>query len=375
MKKAAVLLIILMTMSMNVIHAEDENEHDENGSIVTDLPYSQEMEGEMYGALFGKVDSDIDIDVPVEDEPKDEETPKDPETPKKEEPDKGTSDGKDKHNGNKSETEKEEGEGSGGKNASIMSLRPNIADANQEVYGIKKDGTGKNGVIYYRWVEKQEHLTIYPALIEKAQEEQKNIVMRVVDRNEGRMHYRLRILYEDVKELKAEELQFEFGAKCEHKKNMFQMAGTDDIVYLLQCEQEQITIPVYIGIGVPESWDHSYGVYQYSYEKRDLVYIRKDLQIDEENIIEVRMAPGKDYVFAQRSLPVEGKNLNTWVSGLSGGSMKVDQKLALGSVAMMAAAGFLGVTLIAGLYMKKTGKGKWGTKVSKERAKNVRKKI
>lgn len=369
MKKAAILLMILMTMSLQTVQAEDANEHDENGSIVTDLPYSQEMEGEMYGALYGNVDSDIDIDVPVVDDPS-KEDPKDTDTPKKEDPiapekDKTPGD-KDEETTSKKENETGKGKENGGKNASLMSLRPNIADANQEVYGIRRDGTGAKGVVYYRWEEKQEHLTIYPALIEKAKEEQKNIVMRVVDRSEGKMHYRLRILYEDVKELKEEELQFEFGAKCEHKKSMYQMAGTNDIVYLLQCEQAQLKVPVYIGIGVPASWDHAYGVYQYSVEQRDLVYIRKDLQIDEENIIEVRMAPGKDYVFSQRSLPVEEKSLNTWVSGLVGGSRRVDQKLALGSTAMFAAAGFLGVSLVGGLYMKKSGKGSRVRKRRKE---------
>ena len=85
MKKAAILLMILMTMSLQTVQAEDANEHDENGSIVTDLPYSQEMEGEMYGALYGNVDSDIDIDVPVVDDPS-KEDPKDTDTPKKEDP-------------------------------------------------------------------------------------------------------------------------------------------------------------------------------------------------------------------------------------------------------------------------------------------------
>lgn len=370
MKKAAVVLsVLLLSAGMSLVEAKeekDENEHDDTGSLVTDLPYSQEMEGEMFGALFANVDNDIDIDVPVIDDPDEKDEPK-------EEPSKGKDQsgaGGNEQSGNKGNNGSTHGAGknesSTGKNASVLSLRPNIADANQEVYGIKRDGTGKNGVVYYRWVEKQEHLTIYPALIEKAKEEQKNIVMRVVDRNEGRMHYRLRILYEDVKDLKEEELQFEFGAKCEHKEEMYKLAGTNDLVYLLQCRQEQLKIPVYVGIGVPESWDHTYGVYQYSVEQRDLVYIRKDLQIDEENIIEVRMAPGKDYVFAQRSLPVEEKSLNTFVSGLVGGSQRVDQKLALGSTAMFAAAGFLSVTLITGIYMKKSGKRSWGRKRRKE---------
>ncbi|EFP59594.1 hypothetical protein HMPREF0983_04178 [Erysipelotrichaceae bacterium 3_1_53] len=145
---------------------------------------------------------------------------------------------------------------------------------------------------------------------------------------------------------------------------MYQLAGTDDIVYLLQCKQEHIKVPVYIGVAVPEAWDHAYGVYQYALEQQDFIYIRKDLQIDEENVIEVKMVPGKDYVFAQQSLPVEDRSLKTWVSGLSGGSQKVDQKLAL-VVRRCSQRQVLGVTLLMGVYMKKSGKGAWG-KRSKE---------
>ena len=172
MRKAAVLVsIILMMMSIHVVKAEDETEWDENGSIVTDLPYGQEMEGEVFGALYGNIDEDIDIDIPVNEEP---------EKPKEGAP----------SNPQEDEAEKDPSRGSsddkvyGGKNASTLSLRPNIADANQEVYGINADGTGKDGVVYYRWIEEKEHLTIYPALITKAKQEKKNIVMRIVDRKE-----------------------------------------------------------------------------------------------------------------------------------------------------------------------------------------------
>ena len=370
MRKAGMLLsLMLLVMSMTLVRAEDENEKDDNGSIVTDLPYAEEMEGEVFGALYGNIDEDIDIDIPVVEEPEKpkEETPvtRPQEERPKDEQEAGDTNGSSAGNSAGNNTE-----GSGnapiyGGNASLLSLRPNIADANQEVYGINADGTGTDGVVYYRWIEKQEHLTIYPALVTKAKEEQKNIVMRVVDRKEKKMHYRLRLQYADIKDMKEETMRFEFGAKCEHKEAMYELAGTDDIVYLLQCKQEHIKVPVYIGVAVPEAWDHAYGVYQYALEQQDFIYIRKDLQIDEENVVEVKMAPGKDYVFAQQSLPVEDRSLKTWVSGLSGESQKVDQKLALGSTAMFAAAGFLGVTLLMGVYMKKNGKGAWG-KRSKE---------
>ena len=353
MRKAGMLLsLMLLVMSMTLVRAEDENEKDDNGSIVTDLPYAEEMEGEVFGALYGNIDEDIDIDIPVNEEP---------EKPKEGAP----------SNPQEDEAEKDPSRGSsddkvyGGKNASTLSLRPNIADANQEVYGINADGTGKDGVVYYRWIEEKEHLTIYPALITKAKQEKKNIVMRIVDRKEKKLRYRLRMQYTDIRDIREETMQFEFGAKCEHKELLYHTAKTDDIVYLLQCKQEHVKIPVYIGVAVPKAWDHAYGVYQYAFEQQEFVYIRKDLQIDEENVVEVKMAPGKDYVFAQQSLPVEDRSLKTWVSGLSGGSQKVDQKLALGSTAMFAAAGFLGVTLLMGVYMKKSGKGAWG-KRSKE---------
>lgn len=365
-KASAVFLCLLMvTLCVQEITAKenDHTESDGNGNIVTDLPWNQEIEGKMYGQLIGKVkDDDIDIDVPA---PEDKEDPVSPEEPDTGTVDNGGEGGNKEENSKPSRDPNNAASGEQGTSA-IRNFYPNITAANQQRYGIQRNGTDKNGRAYYKWEEKAERLTIYPALFEKAKEEQKNIVMRVVDRSEGKMHYRLRLLYSDIKDMKETTLDFEFGAKCSHKEAMYEMSGTNDIVYLLQCEQAHVSIPVYIGIGVPASWDHAYGVYQYSVEQRDLVYIRKDLQIDEENIIEVRMAPGKDYVFSQRSLPVEEKSLNTWVSGLVGGSRRVDQKLALGSTAMFAAAGFLGVSLVGGLYLKKSGKGSRVRKRRKE---------
>ena len=363
-KVSAVFLCLLMVaLCAKDIAAKEKNDHtetDDNGNIVSDLPWNQEIEGKIYGQLIGKVkDDDIDIDVP---DPQDKEEPVDSDGDKGNENDGST--GADKGSSEPSRNTDSTTSGERGTSA-IRNFYPNITAANQERFGIKSDGTDKSGRPYYKWEEKAERLTIYPALFEKAKEEQKNIVMRVVDRKEGRMHYRLRLLYNDIRDMKETTLHFEFGAKCSHKEAMYELSGTNDIVYLLQCEQPHVSIPVYIGIGVPKNWDHAYGVYQYQLEEQDLVYIRKDLQIDEENIIEVRMAPGKDYVFANQSLPIEGKNLKTWVSGLTGGSQKVDQKLALGSAAMFAAAGFAGVSLAAGLYMR-GGKGSWGKRKRKE---------
>ena len=371
-KMTAVLLCLLLVQTGTAVvsakEKKSDTENDGNGEIVTNLPWNQEIEGKIYGQLIGKVkDDDIDIDLP---DPGDEEEPKEPQVP-----DSGDQEGNKPENdeGNRGNQAEEKPEGNkqeastGGEQgtSAIEVFYPNITASNQERYGIRTDGKSKSGVSYYKWEEKVERLTIYPALFEKAKEEQKNIVMRVVDRKEGRMHYRLRMLYSDIRDMKESTLHFEFGAKCEHKEPMYEVAGTNEIVYLLQCKQEHVSIPVYVGVGVPKNWDHSYGVYQYSYEEQDLVYIRKDLQIDEENIIEVKMAPEKDYVFGNQSLPVEGKNLKTWVSGLTGGSQKVDQKLALGSAAMFAAAGFAGVSLAAGLYIR-SGKGSLGKRKRKE---------
>ena len=376
---AVLLCLLLMQTGMAAVSAKEkksDTEDDGNGEIVTNLPWNQEIEGKIYGQLIGKVkDDDIDIDLP---DTGGEEGPEDPKNP-----DSGNQEGDKTDNDKERPGDEEEPGGdqteegskgdkledpTGGEQgtSAIGAFYPNITAANQQRFGIRNDGTDKNGNLYYKWEEKVERLTIYPALFEKAKEEQKNIVMRVVDRNEGKMHYRLRLLYSDIKNMKESTLHFEFGARCEHKEPMYEVTGTNEIVYLLQCKQEYISIPVYIGVGVPKNWDHSYGVYQYSYENQDLVYIRKDLQIDEENIIEVKMAPEKDYVFGNQTLPVEGKNLNTWVSGLVGGSQRVDQKTALGSAAMFAAAGFAGVTLLTGFYLKKSGKGSWGKKRSKE---------
>ena len=138
-----------------------------------------------------------------------------------------------------------------------------------------------------------ERLTIYPALVTKAKEEQKNIVMRVVDRKgeEDALPSAAAVCGYQGYERGDDALRIQ--TKCEHKEAMYELAGTDDIVYLLQCKQEHIKVPVYIGVAVPEAWDHAYGVYQYALEQQDFIYIRKDLQIDEENVVEVKMAPGR----------------------------------------------------------------------------------
>lgn len=348
----AMICTVLLLMSVVMLQAKEE-EHttvDENGNIVTDLPWNQEIEGRMYGKLIGNVNDDIDIDIPDDDQ--------------------GKGEGDDDHNkpkdqGDSHTTEKNSpASGSQGGNA-IQIFRANIAQSNQSSYGIRADGTSKEGIAYYKWEEKQERLTIFPALFEKAKEEKKNIVMRVVDRGEGRMHYRLRVMYDDIKDMDVQTLTFEFGARCVHKENLYEFVRTSDIIYLLQCKQEQIPIPVYIGIGVPATWNHDYGVYQYSYEKDDLVYIRKDLQIDEENIVEVSMSAGKDYVFAEQSLPVEGKNAGTWIAGLTGNSHIVKQGYAIGSTALLAAAGSI-LVLITMSYRRLSIKKVHGEQKRKE---------
>ena len=373
-KITAVLLCLMLVQAGTVAVSAKEKKSSENGGngeIVTNLPWSQEIEGKIYGQLIGKVkDDDINIDLPDPDGEEESEDSKDPDSGNQE----GDKPDNDKERPGDKEEPTEEGSKGGKQNqtggeqstSAIEVFYPNITAVNQQRFGIQSNGTDKNGEPFYKWEEKVERLTIYPALFEKAKEEQKNIVMRVVDRGEGKMHYRLRLLYSDIKNMKESTLHFEFGAKCEHKELMYEVIGTNEIVYLLQCKQEYVSIPVYIGVGVPKNWNHSYGVYQYTYEDQDLIYIRKDLQIDEENIIEVKMAPEKDYVFGNQTLPVEGKNLKTWVSGLTGGSRRVDQKLALGSTAMFAAAGFLGVSLVGGLYLKKSGKGSRVRKRRKE---------
>lgn len=363
MRKLYGVLICTVLLQMNAIMLQaKEDEHttvDGNGNIVTDLPWNQEIEGKMYGKLIGNVNDDIDIDIPEKEEPGNDD---------KGSSDKNKPDDKDNSQQNNQGTKPSGNSttsGSQGGNA-VQVFRANIARSNQSSYGIKENGTDKAGITYYKWEEKQEKLTIFPALFEKAKEEKKNIVMRVVDRGEGKMHYRLRVMYDDIKDMDIQTLTFEFGARCVHKENLYDYVGTSDIIYLLQCKQEQIPIPVYIGIGVPATWNHDYGVYQYSYAKEDLIYIRKDLQIDEENIVEVKMNAGQDYVFAEQSLPIEGKNAGTWIAGLTGNSHIVKQGYAIGSTALLATAGFLGVSLASVAYMKKSGKGSWGKKRRKE---------
>ena len=132
MRKAGMLLsLMLLVMSMTLVRAEDENEKDDNGSIVTDLPYAEEMEGEVFGALYGNIDEDIDIDIPVVEEPEKpkEETPvtRPQEERPKDEQEAGDTNGSSAGNSAGNNTE-----GSGnspiyGGNASLLSLpRPRL---------------------------------------------------------------------------------------------------------------------------------------------------------------------------------------------------------------------------------------------------------
>ncbi|MFQ7102711.1 MAG: hypothetical protein ACLRQA_06665, partial [Anaerovoracaceae bacterium] len=178
-KVTAVLLCLIMAgVSMQEIRAKDTHtETDGNGNIETDLPWNQEIEGKIYGKVIGRVkDEDIDIDLPSKEEegpPKDTgqtgESPSNSKDEDHEKPDNST--GQKPATG----TTEEPKEGGEAGTSAIELFYPNITDANQQTFGIREDGTGRDGVVYYKWEEQVERLTIYPALVTKAKEEQKNI--------------------------------------------------------------------------------------------------------------------------------------------------------------------------------------------------------
>lgn len=319
MKKIMTLFLVMLLMApMNIMAQEkdDKNDSNDNGKttetvddLVTDLPIDKEVSGTIYGSIYMEND-DIIIDVP--DNPDDNNN-------------NNNNNGGNNNNGNNGNSGNNGNQGGSSNNGS----GGNRPDNNQSDYGINTAGTDEKdaSIVYYKWVKDKKTLEIYPAMFDKAKKEKKNIIMRVVDVQDKNLEYRLRIRYEDFKEVKVDTLKFEFGEKCEHKTSIEELLISAEARSLLQCKQDDIPIPVYIGVSVPAAWDHSYGVYQYEYEQKNdsLTLIRKDLQIDEENVVEILMEKHKDYVFYHHSLPVMKHNLLTWVSGLSGNIEIVDQ--------------------------------------------------
>lgn len=328
MKKAICLLTTMLLLSPAGVMAKDGDEKKDGGNqevsedIVNDLPIDKEVSGTIYGSIY-KENDDIIIDVP------------------------------DKPNGNNDHNNNSNNNGNGSQekpNGSQQQETPqsgNQAENNQADYNITPEGTDKKDVkiVYYKWERDKKTLEIYPVMFTKAKEEKKNIIMRVVDSENKALEYRLRIRYEDFKDVDVDTLKFEFGERCEHKKNIEELLISAEARSLLQCKQEGLSIPVYIGVRVPEAWDHSYGVYQYEFDhkEKELKLIRKDLQIDEENVVEILMEKEKDYVFYHHSLPVMKRSLTTWVSGLSGNVEIVDQGNAITSfVLFLTGTGLIG---------------------------------
>lgn len=322
MKKLMCLVAVMMLLTTMGIHAEDKKHEEgteESGEtketqkdIETRLPFDRDVSGTIYGSIY-KENSDIDIEVP---------NTKDP------------------------EKEKPGGDNSGQGNSNKDNHIPNIPNSNQDAYGIDVQGLDEDGIAYYKWEEGKEKLTIYTSLFARAKEVKKNVVMRVVSKKQNELWYRVRIRYEDIKDVDVEDIVITFGEQCEHKKKIEDILVASEARSLLQCKQEKVQIPVYIGVAVPTDWSHDYGVYQYEYKENDneLSLVRKDLQIDQENVAEIKMQEGKDYVFYNEVVPVEKRSLMTWVKGLGGKSGIVDQKNAVIAVVLFTAgAGALGV--------------------------------
>lgn len=346
MKKiTSLLLVLLMLVPVNVMAEDKEKKDGEEDKktetiddLVTDLPIDKEVEGSIFGSIYKKED-DIIIDIPS-----------DPNGGGNGQNGNNNNNGSNNNNGNNGNNGNNSNQGNNGNSSWNTQAPGNIPDSNQGTYHITSQGTDSNNqdIVYYKWVKEKKTLDIYPAMYEKAKKEKKNIVMRILSEDDRQLQYRLRIQYEDFKEEKISTAVFVFGDACEHKDPIRDLLISAEARTILQCKQEEIPYPVYVGVSVPEGWSHDYGVYQYEYlsDKKELSLIRKDLQIDEENVVEVKMAPGKDYVFYHHILPVEKHDLLTWISGLSGKSQIVHQSNAiLSTILFLAGFSFIGFGL------------------------------
>lgn len=302
MKKIILCLFMALLLCPITVQAEDDQGEDQNtkdtddiNEIVSDVPINKEVSGSIFGSIYGKND-DIVIDVP--------------------------------------------GKGSGNQGGSQSG-------------GRQSGGSRSNGGIteeadpdYYEMSENGKILTIFKALFMKAKLTEKNIVMRILDDADQNLEYRVRIYYKDIKDKDIDDVEITFGDECDHKGIIEELLIGAEARAILSCKQKEIDFPVLIGVAVPKKWDHGYGIYHYAYqpEQKDLELLRNDLQIDEENIVEIPLEAGKDNVFYNHVLPVEDKNLLTWVKGLSSGSPRID-----GGTAVKAISAFtMGVLLIAG---------------------------
>ena len=341
---AAVILLLSAVMTVSVKADTDSREQDEEQSYWTDLSYEQKLQAEMYGALYATIDDDITVEIPGDPTPDDEEQ-KPQDRPIDEPEEEGSKD---------DQKPEEEVVHDGLEAVPVITHRPQRIPSNQQLYGIRKDGTDKLGTLYYRWEEQRSRLIVYPEMIEKAKAEKKNIVIRIYDEQSGRIRYRVKLLYKDIKDMEVETLKLSLLESCVHKEALYQAAGKQDIVYLLECRQKALPVPVYIGVGVPDNWDRRYGVYMYSLQGQELRYVRNDLVIDEEGVIEVRMEAGKDLVFSSSALMTDIKSMKGWLGVLRGEASAGKQRLAIGSAAFFACAFILGILMII-LWRKKAG--------------------
>lgn len=224
-----------------------------------------------------------------------------------------------------------------------------VIDVSNQKGADKADKMADENEAYYEWFENNRKLTIYKALFNKAKQTEKNIVMRILDNENHSLEYRVRVFYKDIKDKDVSDIEIEFGAQCEHKEVMKELLISAEARAILSCKQKDIGFPVFVGVAVPKKWDHGYGIYHYVYQpfENELELQRNDLKIDEDNVVEIPLEPGKDNIFYNHVLPVEEKNLLMWVKGLSSGSSNID-----GGIALKAIIAFsLGVLLIVGNTM------------------------
>ena len=132
--------LLLFPITVQAEEDKDENQDNKNpgdvNELVSDIPVNKEVSGSIYGSIYD-VNDDIVMDVPT-----------------------------------KSGKNRVDSEGK--------------AEAKDEAY--------------YEWFENNRKLTIYKALFTKAKQTEKNIVMRILDNEDQKLEYRVRIFYKDIKD-------------------------------------------------------------------------------------------------------------------------------------------------------------------------------
>lgn len=318
-KARAIAIVLMMTAGTVGVEAEE---------IITDLPGSSEHSGAIYGSIYDKREEekpggDIEIEVPPEPDTKPDTQPNGDKG--------GSTGGKEGTAGGSSDRSREPGG-----NSSHSSREP--------------EGTEEQ----YSWQKERGVLRIRRSLMERAKEEKKGLVFRVLN-EEGEAEYRIRIEAKDIEEREPEEIEVKLG-ECPHRKEIAgRIEGGEKVVGILLCQQEEIEIPMRIGVRAERGWEREKGVEEYEYGGERLKYIASGIEIDEEGMIEIEMEEGKDRIFTKEEIETGGRDIRTFVEGIVEGNEEVDRSKGIAAI-MLAGAGVSLGGMGVWRYLKRRGK-------------------